>query len=92
MPEVYEMITITNNAAQVVTKATNGERFHEDEESGLVVVAVVVDGVVVDGLSLEGGEEEEEDGDLDGAVDEPDSTLTASFMPFPQWPITPHMK
>lgn len=93
MAKAYVM-TITNIATQVVTKAANGERLHEEEEYGtlvVVVVVVAVDGVVVDGLSLEGGEEEE-DGDLDGVVDEPDSTVTASFMPFPQWPITPQMK
>lgn len=78
-------MTKTNNARQVVTKAINGDRLHEDEESGaLVVVVVVVDGGLVDGLSVEAGEDDEEDGDLAGAADEPDSTLTESFIPFAQ--------
>ena len=82
-------MTIISNvdATPVVTRAANGERLHEEEESGdlvVVVVVVVEDGVVLDGLSVEG--------DLDGAVEDPDSTLTASFMPLAQWPITPQMK
>lgn len=96
MQDAYEMITKANNATQVVTKGTNGERLHEDEESELVVllaVVVVVDGEVLDGFEA-GAEEEEEDGDFDGdgVGAEPESTLTASFMPLAQWPIVPQMK
>lgn len=61
---------------------------------------MVDEGVLVVVLRPEGGEElveppAEDDGvvgDPDGVVGDPAATVTASFMPLPQWPATPQMK
>lgn len=77
----------------MITTATNGEKaFPADEwatvdEGVVVVVAVGVAGEVV--AAPEDGVADDEVG---GAVVFPDSTVTASFIPLPQCPITPHMK
>lgn len=76
----------TEKVDQAVTnRATIGERVvPEDECVEVVVVGVVVVGVLtagVDGVPVP-----------DGAVSDALPTVTASFMPLPQWPTTPQMK
>jgi hypothetical protein len=64
-------------------------------EVGLVVGAdgdVVAVGVDPDGVAVSGGESAAGGDDAGVVVAVPAATVTASFMPLPQWPGVPQMK
>lgn len=80
----------------MIATPANTERVFPAEEWSMVVVGVVVvvavgvaGEVVVVATPEDGVADEEEVG---GAVVVPDSTVTASFIPLPQCPGTPHIK
>lgn len=87
---IYEIINPKNATQVIAIEPTNGETTlpkDDSKEGGVidVVVAVVLRPGAGEEVVVPGDDE-------DGVVDDPDATVTASFIPLPQCPTALHMK